>query len=237
MSDILDKHAGKSIVFCLPGDYYSGAFLTNILGLHSVLTSRDIKVFVAQTHSSCIHRLRNQCSGGNVFNGEFQVPFEAEGVDYDYIMWVDSDIIFNLKNFTDLLEMDKDVATGWYMQKDGRPACGFTTKTPSKYTKKSLYVPLYDKNNIYSHYNDDEIESKTEPYIIDWVGMGWMLIKKGVMEKVRYPWFAPKNVRVAEDLIDSMSEDLSFQMGLKDAGFNIWMNPNIRVGHEKVRVI
>jgi hypothetical protein len=237
MSDILDKYSGKTFVFCLPGEYFSGGFLTNILGLHSVLTAKDIRVFVAQTHSSCIHRLRNVCGGGNITEGEFQTPFKSDNIDYDYIMWIDSDIVFNRESFERLLEMDKDVATGWYSQKDGKPAFGFTQKTHCKYTKKSNHTPLYDKNYIYTFTQDEDVSSKTEPYTIDWCGMGWMLIKKGVMEKVRYPWFAPKNVRVSEELVDSLSEDLSFQLALKDAGFNIWLDPNIRVGHEKIRVI
>ena len=237
MSDILDKYAGKNFVFCLPGEYFSGKFLTNILGLHSVLIAKGINVFIAQIHSSCIHRLRNDCGGGHVLHGEFQTPFQIDKIEYDYIMWIDSDIIFNRKNFEDLVEMDKDVVTGWYMQRDGKPACGFTKKTKSKYTKKDTYAPIYDKHHIYQLIQDEDIVNKIEPYTIDWCGMGWMLIRKGVMEKVRYPWFAPKNVRLSEDLMDSMSEDISFQLALKDAGFNIWVDPNNRVGHEKIRVI
>jgi hypothetical protein len=33
-----------------------------------------------------------------------------------------------------------------------------------------------------------------------------------------------------------MSEDLSFAMSLKEAGIEMWVNPLIRVGHEKPKV-
>jgi hypothetical protein len=234
---LLEKYEGKKFVFCLPGDYYSGTFLTNIVGLNSLLAVHGIKVTLAQTHSSCVHRLRNICGGGDILRGTYQTPFANQDVDYDYLLWIDSDIVFNRKNFTDLLEMDVDVATGWYYQPDGTPACGFIDKSACKRVKSHPSLPLYDPSHTYLFRPDKDIADKTDPYVIDWVGMGWMLIKSGVMEKIPYPWFAPKNIRATETIVDTLSEDLSFQLSLRDAGFEIVMNPGIRVGHEKVRVI
>ena len=235
--DILDKFEGKKFVFCLPGEYYSGTFLINIVGLNSLLTAKGIKVTLAQTHSSCIHSLRNVCGGGKLVNGVKQVPFASDDIDYDYLLWIDSDIVFTRDNFERLLAMDVDVATGWYNDKNNTPACGFIEKTPCKKKKSPPSLPLYDPGHIYRLYQDTEVESKTDPYKVDWVGMGWMLIRKGVMEKLPYPWFAPKNVRVTQDIIDSLSEDISFQLSLRESGVDIWLDPQIRVGHEKVRVI
>jgi hypothetical protein len=124
-----------------------------------------------------------------------------------------------------------------YYQPDGNPACGFIDKSACKKVKSHQSLPLYDPSHTYLFRPDKDIADKTDPYVIDWVGMGWMLIKSGVMEKIPYPWFAPKNIRATETIVDTLSEDLSFQLSLRDAGFEIVMNPGIRVGHEKVRVI
>jgi GT2 family glycosyltransferase len=235
--DISD-YAGKKFVFCLPGSYYSGKFLSNLVGLTTYLVASDIQVMMAQVSSSCIHRLRNTCGGGNPANGLLQVPFATDGVDYDYVMWIDSDVVFTRDDFLRLLEVDKPVVTGWYYQNDGNPACGFTDKKLQRYGKrKKPNHPIYDPDHIYTLRYDSDITEKTEPYPIDWVGMGWMLIQRGVMESIQYPWFAPRTVRVSEDLIDSLSEDISFQINLREAGYDIWMHPGIRVGHEKTRVI
>jgi len=238
MPDTFDSLAGKKIVFCLPGEQYSGTFLTNFVGLTTLLVAKDVRIMLAQTGSSCIHRLRNTCGGGNAANGLLQVPFSSDDIDYDYMMWIDSDIVFTRDDFEKLLSLDREVATGWYYAVDGSPACGFIDKTLSRYGKKKKpNHPIYDPDHIYALRFDDQIAEKTEPYKVDWCGMGWMLMKRGVMERIQYPWFAPRNVRVAPDLIDSLSEDISFQLNLREAGVDIWMHPGVRVGHEKTRVI
>ena len=239
--ETLKKLKGKKIVFCLPGGPFSGQFLIRFHQLTHKLYSYGVETAIAHTTGSCIHRLRNQVGGGNPAYGLLQEPFNGEH--YDYLLWIDSDILFSSDDFIKLFEVDKDIVSGWYMQSDGLPACGFIEVFPDKYDKRTPPFPLYDKNNLYRFFNDKEIESKTDPYVIDWVGMGWFLVKAGVMEKIKYPWFAPVTVRVSktkeeeEHCYDSLSEDLSFQLALKEAGFDIWIDPTIRLGHEKTRVI
>jgi hypothetical protein len=240
---ILEKYKNKAFMICLPGSYFSGSFLVNIMGLHSTLLEHGIKVYFSQMQSPEIHLLRGWCGGGTHENGIYQSPFEGrkelpEDFEYDYILWIDSDIIFNLDSFTKLLDMDKDIATGWYFQKDGQPAAGFFDKTKMRFTDKNPpFVDIWDRDYVYSYKNDNLINTKTEPYVIDWCGMGWMLIKRGVMEKLKYPWFMPKITRTGKNTYEATSEDLAFAMNLREAGIEIWMNPLVRVGHEKLVVL
>ena len=57
-------------------------------------------------------------------------------------------------------------------------------------------------------------------------------------EKMKYPWFAPK-MQVFESgaVQDMCGEDVSFCLDAIEAGYEIWCDPRIRVGHEKTRVI
>ena len=62
--------------------------------------------------------------------------------------------------------------------------------------------------------------------------------KNGVFEKLEYPWFAPKmQVFESGDVQDMCAEDVSFCLDAQEAGYEIWADPRIRVGHEKTRVI
>ena len=55
---------------------------------------------------------------------------------------------------------------------------------------------------------------------------------------MEYPWFAPKmQVFESGDVQDMCGEDVSFCLDAQEAGYEIWADPRIRVGHEKTRVI
>ena len=73
------------------------------------------------------------------------------------------------------------------------------------------------------------------PFTVDYTGFGWVLIKKGVFENLEYPWFAPKmQVFESGSVQDMCGEDVSFCLDAKEEGFDIWCDPRIRVGHEKL---
>jgi hypothetical protein len=96
------------------------------------------------------------------------------------------------------------------------------------------------RNNggVMNHETGDSMSKRRKPFTVDYTGFGWVLIKKGVFENLEYPWFAPK-MQVFESgaVQDMCGEDVSFCLDAKEAGFEIWCDPRIRVGHEKTRVI
>ena len=63
-------------------------------------------------------------------------------------------------------------------------------------------------------------------------GFGFLLIKKGVFESMTYPWFKPIEKRIG-DMVDFTMEDVSFCLRAKEAGFKIYIDPQVIVGHEK----
>ena len=57
--------------------------------------------------------------------------------------------------------------------------------------------------------------------------------KKNIIEQLEYPWFYANKFVFNEDIEEFTSEDVTFCMSLIKKGFNILINPNVRVGHEK----
>lgn len=53
------------------------------------------------------------CLGADVRRGEYQKPFDGK-LDYDYIMWIDSDIIFKPKDLDKLISNDVDVDSSFF---------------------------------------------------------------------------------------------------------------------------
>jgi len=227
---------GKTIAFCLPGLMYSGTFMLQFTKLLFDLRDSGINFFISQKYSSMVNHARTDCLDADNYAGTMLTPFRGK-VDYDYIMWIDSDIIFQPKDLYELLLMDKEVASGWYLQAD--LSSGFPTRN-STIVVKMDDKQLYEKGS--NHYEtSDEILARDEPFKVDYCGFGWVLVKKGVFERVPYPWFAPKKVQLKKPdgtiLEDMESEDISMCKDFKEHGIDIWVNPKVRVGHQKMLII
>ena len=62
---------------------------------------------------------RCKCLGANVLRGPDQIPWDGK-LQYDWQLWIDSDIVFSSEKFWQLVLMDQDIASGWYMTEDGK---------------------------------------------------------------------------------------------------------------------
>jgi hypothetical protein len=234
---IKERMKGKSIVFCLPGRGCSFAFLKSFVQLCFDLVQNGMSIQISQDYSSMVNFARCKCLGANVLRGPDQVPWDGR-LKYDYQLWIDSDIVFNTEKFWQLCDVafpeegdERPISAGWYCTEDGR-----TTSVAHW-----LEEDDFRKNGgVMNHETVESISKRSKPFTVDYTGFGWVLIKNGVFEheQMKYPWFAPK-MQVFESgaVQDMCGEDVSFCLDAIEAGFEIWCDPRIRVGHEKTRVI
>lgn len=225
---------GKTIAFCLPGLMYSGTFMTQFVRLLFDLNQQGINFYISQQYSSMVNHARTDCLQVDNYAGTMLTPFRGQ-VPYDYIMWIDSDIIFKTEDLIELLKMNKDIAAGWYVQSNGG-----IMSNQSTVVENSNKQQLYEKgSNKYETIED--MSRRTEPFKVDYCGFGWILIKKGVYEKIPYPWFVPRVIQLQKPdgtiLEDVCSEDISMCEDFRKYGFDIWVNPKVRVGHQKMITI
>ena len=173
---------------------------------------------------------RCKCLGANVLLGPDQIPWDGK-LKYDYQLWIDSDIVFNTEQFYRLIWMQKDIAGGWYCTEDGK------TTSVAHWLEEEDFAK---NGGVMNHETIESISRRRKPFTVDYTGFGWLLIKNGVFEhkEMKYPWFAPKmQVFESGDVQDMCGEDVSFCLDAKEAGMEIWIDPKIRVGHEKTRII
>ena len=171
---------------------------------------------------------RCKCLGANVLRGPSQKPWDGK-LEYDYQLWIDSDIVFDTEKFFRLVAHDKDIVGGWYMTEDGR------TTSVAHWLEEGDF-----RNNggVMNHETGESMSKRKKPFTVDYTGFGWVLIKKGVFESLPYPWFAPKmQTFESGEVQDMCGEDVSFCLDAIEKGYEIWCDPVIRVGHEKMRVI
>ena len=66
--------------------------------------------------------------------------------------------------------------------------------------------------------------------------MGWMMIRKGVVEDLKYPWFWSDLQKIGS-LVDMNSEDVAFCRALNASGHQVHVDTTVRVGHQKLMLI
>ena len=259
---------GKTIVFCLPGRGVSYNFLKSFVSLSFDLVQSGAAIQISQDYSSMVNFARCKCLGANVLRGPNQLPWDGK-LNYDYQLWIDSDIVFNTEKFyqlvlnaipaeaitkeevTQMVKNDKgeeveqktgiklnvdpkkerEIVAGWYCTEDGK-----TTSVAHWLDEDDFRT----NGGVMNHETIDSISKRKKSFTVDYTGFGWLLIKKGVFESegLPYPWFAPKmQIFESGEVQDMCGEDVSFCLDAKEAGFEIWCDPRIRVGHEKTRII
>jgi hypothetical protein len=180
---------------------------------------------ISQQYSSVVHFARAKCLGGDVLKGPDQKPFQG-GVDYDVMMWIDSDVVFKPEDFFALLESPHDVTAGLYMMEDLQHFA----------TVKEWDEEYFTQTGTFKFLNPDEITNAPQYMPVAYTGMGWMMIRKGVVEDLKYPWFWSDLQRIG-DLTEMNSEDVAFCRALSAAGHQIYVDTKVRVGHQKLMLI
>lgn len=139
----------------------------------------------------------------------------AEKCRADYLMFIDSDIIFPPHGVWRLMERNKDIIGGVYFSKN-------TPNKPIVYTK--------NKNDRYENF----LEIPKEPFECDGLGTGFMLIKRTVLDaftpEVVKKLGKPFNMYQKPDGVEQ-GEDLAFCRRAKSLGFKVWADPTIPLGH------
>lgn len=217
------------IIFCLPGRQFSGLFLQSWTELVYACLSNGIQPIMSQHYSPLLYYVRNMCLGGDNIQGIEQKPFQGK-VDYDYMMWIDSDIVFTPDQFFKLLDANKDIVSGLYKMHDN-----YHYATVEKWDHDH-----FAKYGSYEFLNENSVKQKKGLLPVAYTGFGWMLIKRGVFESLEYPWFQPtwkEYEREGKKIREFTMEDVAFCDMIKDKGYTIWIDPEIIVGHEKMMVL
>jgi hypothetical protein len=212
-----------NILFCLPGSEYSGRFLTCWTNLLVHCLNKNYKVNVAQrSHDDC-YNIRNLCLGG-----PNQKPFGGK-VDYDYIMWIDNNILFTPDQFEQLLDHDTNIVSGIYLSDDGK----------SYSTIQYWDEDFYKKNGYFKLMTIDEVKDMKSQYgtfPVVATSLGFMLVKNGVFESMTYPWFKPE-IFGFKRIKYLASEDVSWCLSAAKAGYMVTIDPSIVLKREVVSLL
>lgn len=206
-----------NIVFATPGHSLLSDYVKSLLPTIQTLNQLGISWGFSNEYSSHVGDAREiTLNGGKVNNILDSRPFG--GTSYDKIMWIDSDIYWKPEDVLKLYNSDKDIIAGTY-----RIANGDIT------VYNELFGPAI---------KPEELDKHKEPFKVFGAGMGFMCIKSGIFEKMKRPWFQQEigSATMNGELIEFplIGEDLSLCKRIADMGFEIWVDPTVRVGHHKM---
>ena len=71
------------------------------------------------------------------------------------------------------------------------------------------------------------------PFKVEYAGFGFLLFKHGIFEQLKYPWFEPTYLQIKKSKDFSM-EDVTLCLKLKKKKIDVYVHPEVIIGHEKV---
>tara|TARA_B100001559_G_scaffold285835_1_gene261914 strand:- start:876 stop:1547 length:672 start_codon:yes stop_codon:yes gene_type:complete len=222
----------KRVIIALPGDRFSGAFLRNWSNALLYLQNKGYTVMMVNDYSSFVPFSRMKTLGLDTLRGVNQKPFNGE-VDYDVWVTIDSDVIFIPEQLEQLIEdTDKHpIVSGIYRMLDMKHYAAV----------KTWNANYFKKHGSFKFLRVDDLEGAPNYIKVAYNGMGFMAIKREVLEKMKYPYFH-RELQVFEmddgTVVNEMcSEDVSFCKNAKDVGYDVIVNTELKVGHMKELVI
>lgn len=129
--------------------------------------------------------------------------------DASHILMLDADMAVSIEDVEEMLAMDVDIAGGAYKS---------LSQGKLFYVSQPFNTNMYFKNLPH------------RPLKVAMIGTGALLIRHNVFEAMKYPWFyeewpEPSHKQLAHDHV--------FCRDARKAGFDIWLNPQVKFKHFK----
>ncbi|MDB4944791.1 MAG: hypothetical protein JWP97_4325 [Labilithrix sp.] len=210
------------IVACIPGREFSGRFFDAWNEFAAQCHAIGIELTVSRRYDAVVYYARNRVAGGNGRGGKDQAPWGGER-DYDYMLWIDSDVIFTFADFQALLRHKVDVAAGLYLMADNARFAAVEKMDPE----------VFETTGEFEFLTPRALADRTGLVKVDYTGFGFVLVRKGVFERMSYPWFRPHYFEAPGGASDFTSEDVGFCLDARKAGIDVYVDPTVVVGHEK----
>lgn len=216
----MKKH--YDVLIATPGSNLEAGYVNSLVKTLDECAKRGISYLWLNASSSLVHHARElTISGSNnlALNPDHKGPV-GDSITYNKIVWIDSDIVWEVEDFFKLYDSEHEVVSGVYLLADG------------------LTTSIHDKNG---EIPGQKIRWMNEPFQIQSAGFGFISMKSGVFEKIERPWFKhiDQNIKKSngEEITDSLGEDISWCVKAFRAGIKIYCDPSITVGHIKKNIV
>ena len=145
--------------------------------------------------------------------------------DLTHLFFTEADMILPHDAIVKLVALDKDMASGvYFLRSDTQEGRG----QPCLYKKAAGVDALKaKKKNVEFQHSAVSLFPQNEPFRVDCAGLGCMLFKRHVFEKVPYPWF---DLKASSETELGYGSDIYFSKRARDTGMELWIDPTVQCG-------
>lgn len=134
-----------------------------------------------------------------------KLALEARNVGAEYMLWLDSDLVFPATTALRLLAHQEDIVAANYVRR----------QPPYKGV---AYETIGDWENPLSYEPQDELVP------VEGIGMGCMLVKTSILDEMPQPWF---EFGWTPETSDWLGEDMIFCQKMAQAGYTVKVDTNL----------
>lgn len=149
--------------------------------------------------------------------------------DTEWLFWMDSDMVFPKETLVSLFKVVEEknarMATGIYYQRKGLnyPVLWSRGEELEESGEKTGVMSVRAKTNKYVGTFIFPDRNKKEPFKVHASGFGCVLVHRSVFEVLPRPWF--------QFIKGVCSEDFYFFINAQEAGYELWADPTLDLGH------
>jgi hypothetical protein len=210
-----------NVVIATPGSAMKAEYVQSIVKTCAVLGKEGLSYTFLNKVSSFVPSARELTATDTYVHNWETREIGSGTFTYDKIIWIDSDIEWTPEDFMSLYHQDLDIVSGLY-------------QTSSNGT---VAVNYPDDKGRPTKVNKVEFLLHDEPVEVGGVGFGFLAVKHGVFEAMERPWFLIRRVKWEDlDFYTNVGEDYSWCAAAQDAGFKVYIDPNVKVNHHKETV-
>lgn len=148
--------------------------------------------------------------------------------DFTHIFMTEMDMVLPHDCIVKMLALDKDMVSGVYFLRHANQA---GRGQPCLYKKASMTEAYRSSKNMmqFGHF-PVALFPQDKPFRIDCSGLGCLLIKREVFDRVPYPWFDLKAKAKEGSPQDKIGygSDIYFHTKARLAGVELWVDPTVQ---------
>lgn len=207
-----------NVLLATPGRNFVAEYVESLVETCIWLSGQGLTYKFLNKYSSFIPSAR-ELTATNTYSQNYETNEIGSGeFTYDKIIWIDSDISWDIEAFKKLFKSDKDIISGIYQTAP----------------QGIVALALPDQNGLPRKVNKVEFLLWEEPFKVIGVGFGFVAMKSGVFESVKRPWFLIERIKWSDHPFETnVGEDYSWCFKAIKTGYQIWADPLIKVFHHK----